>query len=163
MCISLYMDPYKYVVIISMIRISSSSDTAKLIKKRNVIVSITVEYVSSESMSCLCEKPYATNRALYLMISLFSLRFCTNIHLFPTGFILAGIWTTGQKTSRFINECNSVCIASFHLGQSFLCLHSFVFCGSESSSFCMMSKATWKEKILFTSKLFRSHFSPLCT
>ena len=106
------------------------------------------------------ERPCATNRALYLMISLFSLRFRTNTHLFPTGFILAGAWTTGLKTSRLINECNSACIASLHLGQSFLCLHSFVFCGSGSLSFCMMSKATWKAKILFTSKLFRSHFHP---
>ena len=47
MCISLSMDPYKYAVITSMRRISSSSDTAKLIKKRNVIASITGEYVSS--------------------------------------------------------------------------------------------------------------------
>ena len=47
MYISLSMDPYKYAVITSMRRISSSSDTTKLIKKRNVIVSITGEYVSS--------------------------------------------------------------------------------------------------------------------
>ena len=46
MCISLSMVPYKYAVITSMRRISSSSDTAKLIKKRNVIASITGEYVS---------------------------------------------------------------------------------------------------------------------
>ena len=90
-------------------------------------------------------------------------RVLSNTHLFPTGFILAGVWTTGPKTSRFINECNYACIASLHSGQSFICLHSFVFCGSGSSSFCMMSKTTWKAKILFTLKLFRSHFSPLCT
>ena len=47
MYISLFMDPYKYVVITSMRRISSPSETAKLIKKRNVIVSMTGEYVSS--------------------------------------------------------------------------------------------------------------------
>ena len=47
MCISLSMDRYKYVVITSMRRISSPSDTTKLIKKQNVIVSITDEYVSS--------------------------------------------------------------------------------------------------------------------
>ena len=47
MCISLSMDPYKYAVITSMRCISSSSNTAKLIKKRNVIASITGEYVSS--------------------------------------------------------------------------------------------------------------------
>ena len=47
MCLSLFMDPYKYVVITSMRRISSLSETTKLIKKRNVIVSITGEHVSS--------------------------------------------------------------------------------------------------------------------
>ena len=45
--ISLSMDPYKYVVITSMRCISSSFETIKLIKKRNVITSITGEYVSS--------------------------------------------------------------------------------------------------------------------
>ena len=44
---SLSMDPYKYVVITSMKRISSPSKTTKLIKKRNVIVFMTGEYVSS--------------------------------------------------------------------------------------------------------------------
>ena len=47
MYISLSMDPYNYAVISSMRRISSSSETAKLIKKRNVIASMTGEYVSS--------------------------------------------------------------------------------------------------------------------
>ena len=47
MYISLSMDPYKYAVITSMRRISSPSETAKLIKKRNVIASMTGEYVSS--------------------------------------------------------------------------------------------------------------------
>ena len=47
MCISLSMDPYKYTMITSTRRISSSLDTAKLIKKRNVIASIIGEYVSS--------------------------------------------------------------------------------------------------------------------
>ena len=47
MYISLSMAPYKYVVIKSMRRISSLSETAKLIKKRNVIASMTGEYVSS--------------------------------------------------------------------------------------------------------------------
>ena len=44
---SLSMDLYKYVVITSMKRISSPSKTTKLIKKRNVIVFMTGEYVSS--------------------------------------------------------------------------------------------------------------------
>ena len=39
-------DPYKYVVTTSIRRISSPSETAKLIKYRNVIASITGEYVS---------------------------------------------------------------------------------------------------------------------
>ena len=47
MCLSLFMDPYKYVVITSMRCISNPSKTAKLIKKRNVIASMTGEYVSS--------------------------------------------------------------------------------------------------------------------
>ena len=46
MYISLSMYPYKYVVITSMRCISSPSKTAKLIKKRNVIASMTGEYVS---------------------------------------------------------------------------------------------------------------------
>ena len=41
MYISLSMDPYKYVVITSMRRISSLSKNAKLIKKQNVIASMT--------------------------------------------------------------------------------------------------------------------------
>ena len=45
MCISLSMDPYKYAVITSMRCISSPSDTAKLIKKQNVIASIIGKYV----------------------------------------------------------------------------------------------------------------------
>ena len=40
-------DPYKYVVTTSIRRISSPSEIAKLIKYRNVIVSIMGEYVSS--------------------------------------------------------------------------------------------------------------------
>ena len=40
-------DPYKYAVTTSIRHISSLSETAKLIKNRNVIVSITGEYVSS--------------------------------------------------------------------------------------------------------------------
>ena len=40
-------DPYKYVVTTSIRRISSHSETVKLIKYRNVIASITGEYVSS--------------------------------------------------------------------------------------------------------------------
>ena len=47
MYISLAMDPYKYAVITSMRRIFSLSETTKLIKKQNVIASMTGEYVSS--------------------------------------------------------------------------------------------------------------------
>ena len=43
---SLSMDPYRYIVMTSMRRISSSLKTGKLIKKRKVIASITGEYVS---------------------------------------------------------------------------------------------------------------------
>ena len=110
-------------------------------------------------MPSLCEKPCATKRALYLMISLSSLRFRTNTHLFPTGFYTCRCLDYRSKTSRFINECNSACIASFYLGQSFLCLHSFVFCGSGSSSFCMMSKATWKQKYYS----HQNYFDPFLT
>ena len=110
----------------------------------------------------LYEKPCATNRSLYLMISLFSLCFCTNTHLYPTGFIPLVVWTIGPKTSRFINEFNSTCIASFHFGQSFLFQHSSTFCGSGCSSFLTMCKVIWKAKILLITTLFRSHFSLLC-
>ena len=47
MYISLSMDPYKYTIITFMRCISSPSETAKLIKKRNVIASMMGEYVSS--------------------------------------------------------------------------------------------------------------------
>ena len=47
MYISLSMGQYKYVVITSMKRISNPSETAKLIKKQNVIAFMTGEYVSS--------------------------------------------------------------------------------------------------------------------
>ena len=47
MYISLSMNPYKYVVITSMRRISSPFETVKLIKKRNVIAPMTGKYVSS--------------------------------------------------------------------------------------------------------------------
>ena len=47
MYISLSMDPYKYAVITSMRPIFSLSETTKLIKKQNVIASMTGEYVSS--------------------------------------------------------------------------------------------------------------------
>ena len=48
------------------------------------------------------------------MISVFSLHFCTNTHLYPTDFTSSGVWTTGPKTSHFVNEFNFVCITSFH-------------------------------------------------
>ena len=83
-----------------------------------------------------------------LVISLFPLCFLTNTHLYPTCFTPIGVWTTSPKTSHLINEFNSAYIASIHFGQSFLCRHSSTFCGSGSSSFLMMSKATWKEEIL---------------
>ena len=51
--ILLSMDPYKYVVITSMRHIFSHFETAKLIKKQNVIVSMTGEYVSSYLKSSL--------------------------------------------------------------------------------------------------------------
>ena len=59
-------------------------------------------------------------------------------------FILSCVWTTCPKTSCFVNKCNCDCIAFFYFGQSFLFRYSSTFCGSGSSSFCMMSKVTWK-------------------
>ena len=91
MYISLSMNLYKYVIIIFMRRISSPIGTAKLINKRNVIASITGEYVSSLSIPSLYKKPCAINCILYLMISLFSLRFHTNTHLYPTNFTSSSI------------------------------------------------------------------------
>ena len=127
---------------------SSPLETVKLIKKRKVAASMTGEYVSSQSILGPYEKPCAINRALYLMISLFSLCFRTNTHLYPIGFTPLGVWTTGPKTSCLINEFNYACIASLYFGQSVQCRPSSTFCGSGSSSFLMMSKATWKAKIL---------------
>ena len=65
--------------------------------------------------------------AIYLMISLFSLYFRTNTHLYLTDFTPLGVWTIGLKTSRFINGFNYSCIDSFHFGQSFLFWHSSTF------------------------------------
>ena len=48
------------------------------------------------------------------MISLFSLCFHTNTHLYSTDFTSSGVWTTGSKTSRFVNEFNFSYITSFH-------------------------------------------------
>ena len=87
----------------------------------------------SQYILSLCAKHCSTNRTLYLMISLFSLRFRTNTHLYPTGFTPLGVWTTCPKTSHLINEFNSVCIASFNFDQSILYRHSSTFCGSGSS------------------------------
>ena len=106
----------------------------------------------------LYKKSYATNHALYLMISLFSLCFYTNTYLYPKNFKSSGFWTIGQKISRFVNEFNSAWIASFHFDQSFLCQHSSTFCESRFSSFLMMSKATTKAKILLITILFWSYF-----
>ena len=106
---------------------------------------------------------FSTNRALCLMISLFSLHFHANTRLYPTGFTSSSVQTTGPKTSYFVNEFNSTYMVSFHFGQSFLCRHSSIFHGLESQLFLMMSKATWKTKILLTTILFWSNFSPMCT
>ena len=157
MYISLSMDPYKYVIKTFMRRISNHYGTAKLIKKLYVIASMTRENVSSLSIPGFCEKLYATNYTLYLMISLFPLRFRTNTHLYPTGFTSLGVLTTSPKTSHFVDNFNFACITSFHFGQSFLCWHSSTFRGSRSSSFLM--EATWKVKII----LFWSYFSPVYT
>ena len=92
------------------------------------------------------------------MISLFSLRFLTNTYLYPTSFTSSGVWTTGPKTSCFVDKCNSTYIASFHFVQSFLCRHSPIFRGLRSSSFLMILEVTWKAKILLITILFRFHF-----
>ena len=122
---------------------------------------MTGEYVFSYSMSSLYKKPCATNRVLYLMISLFSFRFRRNTLLYPTGFTSSSVWTTSPKTFCFVNEFNFAYIAFFHFGQSFLCRHSYTFRGSGSSSFLMISKTTWKAKILLITILFQFHFSPM--
>ena len=71
MYMSLSLDPYRQDVMTSMRRISSPLEITKLIKKQKVIAFMIGEYVSLYSILCLCEKFYATNRALYLLISLF--------------------------------------------------------------------------------------------
>ena len=92
------------------------------------------------------------------MISLFSLRFRRNTHLYPTSFTSSGVWTTGPKTSHFVNKFNFAYIASFHFDQSFLCRYFSTFRGSRSSSFLMILEVTWKAKILLITILFRFHF-----
>ena len=94
------------------------------------------------------------------MISLFSLRFRTNTHLYPTCFTSSGVWTIGPKTSCFVDKCNSTYIASFHFGQSFLCRHSSTFRGLRSSSFLMISEVIF---LLCVHNLLRSYnFSSTC-
>ena len=92
------------------------------------------------------------------MISLFSLRFHTSTHLYLTSFKPLFLWTTCPKTSCFINEFNSTCIVSFHFGKSFIFQHSSSFCGSGSSSFFMMFKATWKEKNIIENNIISIPF-----
>ena len=95
---------------------------------------------------------------LYILGSLFfSLHFHRNTHYYPTSYTPLGVWTTSPKTFRFINELNSACIVSFHFCQSFQCQHFSTFYGLGSSSFLMMSKATWKAKIL----LITYNFDPI--
>ena len=104
-------------------------------------------------MLVLYKKPCATNHALYLMISLFSLRFRTNTHLYLTSFTSPGFWTIGPKTSCFVDEFNSTYITSFHFGQSFPCRYFLIFHGLKSSLFLMISKATWKSENIVNSNI----------
>ena len=64
-------------------RIFSPFESAKLIKKRDVIASMMKKYVSLYLILGLYEKPCATNHALYLIISLFSLRFLYEYSFVP--------------------------------------------------------------------------------
>ena len=57
-----------------------------------------------KSLQGLYDKLCATNSVLYLMISLFSLWFHTNTHLYPTSFKPLGVWTTCPKTSRSLTS-----------------------------------------------------------
>ena len=72
-------------------------------------------------MLFLCEKPRASNIALYLTISSFSFCFCTKTHLCPpTGFMSLGVCTIGQEIFHLVSEYSSALLASFHISQSFL-------------------------------------------
>jgi hypothetical protein len=97
-------------------------------------------------MSGLCENFGATSRALYLTILFFSFYFHTNTPLYPTGFTPLGVWTTGQKTSRFASEFNFVWIAFFYFGQLFLRRHFSTHLGSKSSFSLMISSDILYEK-----------------
>ena len=67
-------------------------------------------------------------------------------------------------TKHSLSELNSTWIASFHIGQSFLCSHSSTVCGSYSLSLLLViSRATLYENMLLTTILFISHISHVCT
>ena len=103
-----------------------------------------------------------TNRALYLIISLFSLCFRTNTHFYPTGFTSSGVWSIGPKTSSFVHKCNFACIAYFHFSQSFLCRHSSTFRFRIFIIFYDIM-GHLKVKILLIAILLGSYFCPVCT
>lgn len=62
----------------------------------------------------------------------FSLCFRTNTYLYRTDLISSSFWNIGANTLILAKEVNSISIASFHLNQSYLNLHSSMDCGSLS-------------------------------
>ena len=138
-------------------RIFSPFESAKLIKKRDVIASMMKKYVSLYLILGLYEKPCATNHALYLIISLFSLRFLYEYSFVPNKLCIF----RRLDYKNFVNEFDFTYIVFFF---SILANHFYVsifhICGSKSSLFFMILKATWKAKILLITILFRSHFFP---
>jgi len=107
----------------------------------------------------LCEKPCATSRALYRTISLYSFHFVTKTHVYQISTTHLGVWTTGLNASCFASEFSSAWIASFHIGQSFLCQRSLTICGSISSSLLVMPKAILNANISFITILSQSKIS----
>jgi len=77
--------------------------------------------------------PCAASLALHLTTSLFSFLLQTKTYFDPTGKMFRGVGITDENTSRFLSECNSASIASFHLIQSERLMHFAMVLGSESS------------------------------
>ena len=88
----------------STIGISTFSKTTKLFKNQNATVSIIGEYISSSSKLGLKEKPYATSRVLYLVISICLLCFLSKYTFISDKFDILGVCTVGPKASHLARE-----------------------------------------------------------
>ena len=73
--------------------------------------------VSVTSKPSTCEKPWATNLALYFSHDLSALYLAFQTHLVPITLRLGG-WSTSSQVSFFMMLSYSDCMAAFHFGFS---------------------------------------------